>query len=246
MKKTILFAAAAAALAMLASSCKVIRYDGSTGTGNTVDEKGSIVKVDASKGVETKDFGTIGEFNTLVLNVPAEVRYTQGDYNLQMTSYPDVLDNIVVRYEDNCMIIEPKKGKRFNNVRKFDINLGYPGLESVVIHGAGDFKAETDMAGTDCSFAIYGAGEIDLGRLTASSVEIEVNGAGDVSIEDVECASLDVSINGAGDCSIAGHVSERASASIHGTGEIDLQDLRCDGSVSSSVSGLGVIRTPHK
>lgn len=162
----------------------------------------------------------IGDFRKLVINVPAEVKFTQ-----------DALQSCDIRYEkpedalkcrmscvDGKFVISPvKKNVKFKG--DVEVALSSAFLESIEINGACEFDAD--------------------GLLKTEKFEIEINGAGEVSLDNLDCNFLTIRINGAGEIEAAGR-ADNTEVVINGVGKADLKGLRI-ASFSQKVNGLGTI-----
>jgi len=82
-----------------------------------------------------------------------------------------------------------------------------------------------------------GAGDLEMGSLDTSSLELVINGAGQINLDELTADSLTVQISGTGTIDIRGQVSSQA-VTIDGAGNYEAGDLQTS-STTIDINGLG-------
>lgn len=260
MKNRFLLAAAMLSLPLLClNSCRMFKYHGdnslegvtldwdadtdweSEGAMDTIVVDGDVVSSDGDW--VTRDI-PVGEFNSLEVDMAADITYRVGDCALTVTTSENVLDNLNASVDGGKLVLAAKPGVKFRNIRKFQVVLSAPSLESIYIDGAANFRVKDDMTVKDFTLVVSGAGDFDLGRLKSRSVNLQMDGLGDIEVSDIDCSDLKLSLNGMGSIKVSGKAGS-ADASISGMGSIDMSDLRSD-DITNSVEGLGNIKMPKQ
>ena len=100
-----------------------------------------------------------------------------------------------------------------------------PGELNIEMKGAGSVSI-ADATLTSLNVEISGAGNCELGKVTATEdVEIEVNGAAELKAN-VFCQDLSVEINGAGEAVLSGQCRGTFSCEQHGASKVDTSNLK--------------------
>ncbi|MFW5662942.1 MAG: GIN domain-containing protein, partial [Bacteroidota bacterium] len=123
--------------------------------------------------------------------------------------------------------------KVLNNNGSADWTSDYLELDPVIIsNGSGDIELTGESDEQDIRSA--GSGDIDLRKMPANSVDIEVNGSGDVSVIAREYA--EVKINGSGDVSIDS-LSGILKVFINGSGDLYYSGSPAESHITTNGSG---------
>ena len=102
-------------------------------------------------------------------------------------------------------------------------SIAQAGSLEIDIAGAGEITVD-DLAVTDLSIELNGAGKCDIAKVTATGdIEIEVNGAGELNAN-VFCQELSVELNGAGNAVLSGEC-KKLRCEENGASKIDYSKL---------------------
>lgn len=176
----------------------------------------------------------------LVVEVPANVRFTQSDGPAGVTvrGPQEALDHLVVNngriafdrpsYDSDDLTIEVKAPKitdfSLNGSGKLDID-GYR-QDSIAVRINGEGEATVRGRATAAEVVISGSGDADLGELALDRAEVRISGSGHAKVAPKEQAKLDIS--GSGDIELIGH-PKKLETHVSGSGEINQDDSGSDG-----------------
>ncbi|WP_267548911.1 GIN domain-containing protein [Rhizobium rhizogenes] len=169
--------------------------------------------------------------NTMVVDLPASVRYQPGDKaEAVVTGDPALLDHVRIAGGRLSLDCDPGWGEA-----RVDVSLSGPVISNWKLLGSGDLTLSqinqpqlrvsikgsgsvaasgvADTVGLDIS----GSGAARLQELTAKSVQVDIRGSGDAQM--TAQADADVSISGSGNVELFGHPVLRRSQ-IRGSGRI--------------------------
>jgi hypothetical protein len=187
----------------------------------------------ASGPMTTRDFTWNGG-DSLELNAPADLEYTQGPTTkITVTGSKSVLDKLTIH--DGSIDLDGVWGDigpikivmTAPNITKFEAN----GSQSIAIldydqdqlklqiSGSGDVtaKGKANHAVLD----IAGSGDADLGGLTGNDVKVDISGSGDATIAPKQEA--DVQVSGSGDVHLMTHPPV-VHSQISGSGDVTQSD----------------------
>jgi Putative auto-transporter adhesin, head GIN domain len=178
----------------------------------------------------TRDFAWPGG-DTLVTDVPVEMRYTQapGPAKLTITGPEDALD--LVQVEDGHIRFE-RPVRRFGrltivmsapDVTRFDIN----GVDRLTIESYRQDRLDIEVSGgaevtamgetKTLALDVSGGGDAKLAGLKTDGARVDVSGSGDATIAPTDWAEIEVS--GAGDVTLATRPN-RLETDVSGAGEV--------------------------
>ena len=168
--------------------------------------------------------------DTLTLQVPADVIYTQGTPARLEVSGPSRSVELV-EVDDGTI----KFSRRVHNVGDLVIRLTAPDVERFEVRGASDLKVRNyDHERLEISIA--GAADISAqGR--ARDAEVHIAGAGEVNLAQLPTETVEVHISGVGETVAA--PSRRAEVHIAGAGDVRLTTRPPE--VESHIAGPGSI-----
>lgn len=224
---------AAVVLTVLASSCKLVS------TNENYVENGKRT-VRAGDNYTTRIFEGIGDFSSLRCSLACDIEYVQGPASLEVYTSGSIMEHILADVDEDG-ILDLRSDVKFTNVKKLNVRISSPVLESVEITGAASFTAGGGTGAEDFSIVVSGAGDVLVVNPCTGDLSLEINGAADATVEEVDCSSVKVSISGAADCTLSGRTGS-ASVTINGTADVDLRHLQTD-DLSTSISGPGRVRT---
>jgi hypothetical protein len=197
----------------------------------------------------TRDLAWTGG-DTLEIEVPAEVRYTQaaGPAKITISGPRRAVDDVEI---ENGHIRFDHGRSRNHHGSKLTIVMTAPNVSRFDIHGSSsleiaDYKQDRlriDVSGNaDVTAAgevnvmeldISGSGDADLGKLKAKGAEVDIAGSGEATIAPTEWAKVDVS--GSGDVTLLTH-PPKLESDISGSGSIHQEEGSASPSPSPSPS----------
>lgn len=197
----------------------------------------------------TRDLAWTGG-DTLEIEVPAEVRYTQaaGPAKITISGSRRAVEDVEI---ENGHIRFDHGRSRSHYGSKLTIVMTAPDITRFDIHGSSslaiaDYKQDRlriDVSGNaDVTAAgevnvmeldISGSGDADLGKLKAKGAEVDIAGSGEATIAPTEWAKVDVS--GSGDVTLLTH-PPKLESDISGSGSIHQEEGSSSASPSPSPS----------
>ena len=184
-------------------------------------------------GVRTEQNRAVGEFDGVLLAVPARVNVTVGE-STSLTIAGD--DNLVpdIRSEVDGSQLQLEIDGNIRPRVPLEVTITCPNLSELVILGSGDVTL-SGCRGDGLTLGILGSGSVaatgDTDRLAAS-----IRGSGDLRLAALSAREADLEIAGSGSMDVA--IRERLDYSISGSGSIL---YRGTPHVSGRVSGSGSI-----
>ncbi len=212
----------------------------------------------AGSGVIEAETRQISEFNSIVIEYPAEVTVRQGksesviieaDDNL-LPQLESEVRNGTLNFESN----ERDWRERVNPSHSVQLTITVVDLSQVSFPSAGKMLIE-NLETESLSISVSGAGDIELTDLNVDTLELNLSGAGNL-YADGSAENLQVRISGFGNFNGADLESQKVDVAISGAGSATVWaeselDARISGagsvtyygkpSVSKSISGVGSV-----
>jgi hypothetical protein len=183
-------------------------------------------------GKTTRDMTWSGG-DTLDVDIPADVQYTQGPETKLTVSGPQrAVDDLEI---DGGRLTYGHGGHRHMHFGGLKIVLTAPGVTHFGMSGSGDLtianykqdKIELRVSGNgdvtahgdvnDLTLEVSGSGDADLGGLKAKTADIEMSGSGDAKAAPTDSAK--VKISGSGDVTLLTH-PPRLETNVSGSGDL--------------------------
>lgn len=232
MKRTAIIAAVCA----LAASCNFVPKNIAAEITKEIRDELDMEVIEASNTYITKTY-ELDVFDRIECSFPCELIYTQGPQSVKLSVPDNVVDKITVEVNDGLLKVYATGNlRKVNDVKLFVSTMS---LKAFTANGAVDFETKGDFVAESFKILANGASEIDVERITAGTLTLDVNGAADADISNIDCVKLDVYIKGAGDCELSGRAKE-AFVSVSGAASVDVSDLYAE-VFNKSVKGAGVI-----
>lgn len=185
----------------------------------------------------------IGDFSQLEMDDIIDVKYTTGAPSMTIRARQKVIDNLIIRREDNKVIIgmKPDEGVHlFQGKIEVTVSCSSPKLEYLELNGTGDI----DLAGIQSDKLLImcnGVGDIDWTGGNVNTMSMVVSGLGDIDLQNVKAGDAFFTINGTGDISAEDFAAEMVKGEINGTGDIELERASI-GTIDMLISGTGDIK----
>lgn len=207
-----------------------------TVTNETVIIDGKVVpgNIVEGSGNAASEIRIPGEFDTLQLDISADINVTRGETTRCIVTADDnILPLILTESLDGVLRISAKSS--FASSRKIEITLQVPLLASAAINGSGRITL-TGMLQEVLTLAISGSGDISangkVNELTAT-----INGSGDVHAADLKAETVAVTVNGSGSATV--YAAASLVAEVNGSGTVKYSGT--PPSVHTAVRGSGGI-----
>jgi len=180
----------------------------------------------------------VNSFDSIRLDMPAELYVTQGDeYNVTIEADENFLNAIDVNSENNVLTAKYAKNLLFWNMWEPDnvkIHITSPKLNSIEISGAGVIKGQTPIVSDNLSIVISGTGEIDT-ELKVQNLNVRIQGFGDAKLNG-SAKNSNLFVSGAGDIDAYKLKSEQVKITISGAGDAK---VNAEKSLDVTISGAG-------
>ena len=243
--KRLIIGAAIMAATLCSTSCRFVtidqgKFDGENIIINTDADLGRKDVIKGSDNEVSRDFSSLGEIRTLIIDGSADVTIRQSENPVLSVELPANLEEYLwVDFNNGKCNIYLDRSHRYTNA-SFDIILGTSTLEKLSINGASDLEMGKMTLG-DLSVEINGAGEVDINHITCGDLSIEINGAGNIDAQNMDCKSIAAEINGAGEIDLGGKCVD-LDVRVSGTGSVDVTRMECTGKKNVHREGLVSIK----
>ncbi|GGC28468.1 hypothetical protein GCM10011371_15020 [Novosphingobium marinum] len=168
---------------------------------------------------------------TLVLSVPAELRFTRGEETKMIVEGPKEAVEALDWTDGKLSLTESMKNLRHG----LDITIVAPQIAGLELDAPGDVEL-ADLDQPALSIVSRGAVELD-GTGKVGKLYVRTEGAGDIDLADMRAGDATVRIDGVGDIDIA--ASGIVDASISGAGSISLHAR--PKTLKSTINGIGTV-----
>lgn len=171
-------------------------------------------RLEGSGDLETRHVD-LEDFNRIRLDGGMDLNIRFGNKaSAEITLDDNLMDNLIIEVQNGTLLIDFEESCDTDGDSRIDIVM--PGLERLVINGAGDIVI-SELKGKSFELKLDGACDLDMdGKV--GYFEIDLNGAGDINARRLEADEVDVHISGAGDVDVT--ATKKIDASISGVGRI--------------------------
>lgn len=194
-----------------------------------------------------------GEFNTIVLDLAADVTILKGDsFAILIHAQGNLLEKITTKVSGGTLRIDSKGCIETNE--RIKITAWLPELEEVEVSGSGNVMVPDTFQVKNLELGIKGSGDIT-GKFIAAKVVSDIAGSGDINLTgsankhvidimgsgnvnaiDFPCNASDVSVNGSGDVFV--YAIQNLDIAINGSGTVHYKGKP---QVNSNVNGSGKV-----
>lgn len=216
----------------------------------------------ATAAVKAAEEAVAKGFTGIEINGGFDVYYTEGKTpGIKLKGNSESIRHTIVKNENNVLSISAAKGmgNLTSDECDVDIYVTAPSLSDVAVKGSGDFISNGEINAKRFTVCVAGSGDIDLSKVTSSSMNVDVVGSGDVNVGYMTARSAEFSIAGSGDVDVKNIKADNVTASIAGSGDVnmervDIQNASCTiagsgdivlkgrvGKVDKSVAGSGTV-----
>ena len=207
--------------------------------------------------VETATY-QVSDFDTIVIDYPADITVVQGESgSVEIEAEDNLLVQLSADVESGTLRFENTErnwSDRVNPTKPVLVTITVVELNRVQFPTAGKMLIE-NLQTISLSVSVSGAGDVNLTDLDAGNLDFSLSGAGNINVEgraenlelsisgfgnfnggDLQSQAADVHISGAGSATV--WAEETLDASISGAGSIDYYG---DPSVNERISGVGSV-----
>jgi hypothetical protein len=215
---------------------------------------GKVIHGSGPEKSEQRNINTSG-LSGLDISAPVDAEiFLDGQSTVMLKGPSDAVACIRTQIKGSKLVVDVPEGTDLNVSRNIKMEIHMSALKSLEASGAGKIHVASTVQTDKFELDISGAGEIDIARLDATTLDAELSGASDLKIEagkvdnasydlsgsgnikalDVEHRQAKVDISGAADASL--HVTEMLDADISGAGSIRYKGQP---KIHQDVSGAG-------
>jgi hypothetical protein len=191
-------------------------------------------------GVVATQARQVVDFNSIVIDYPADITVTQGDAtSLSVQAEDNLLPQLATRVSGSTLYIEnsqPDWNRRVSPTKTVRIQITVKDLQQVDFPSAGTLQV-TNFQADRLEISISGAGTVTLSGLTAHNLTVNLSGAGTITAGGA-VENLDLDISGFGGFEGAGLVSQTAGVNISGAGSATVW---VKNNMSVNISGVGSV-----
>lgn len=127
------------------------------------------------------------------------------------------LEAIVVRVQDETLVIERKRSWRKVDLSAVTVTVGYQTLKALAIAGSGGAKTDA-LKSPNFDLAVSGSANVIIPAVTGDEFAVSLAGSGTVQVDALEVAGTSVNISGSGEVQLAGR-AEAQRLNIAGSGD---------------------------
>lgn len=171
-------------------------------------DKYKIVKGNGDVVTQTID---VRDFNKVFTDIPAEVKYTQGEsYSCSVTLDSNLFKYLKFRVVDGKLkLCFDEKYCIDMKYTKFVVEITAPTLTDVELAGSGNVDFVNDFEGDNLRLNITGSGNINMLKVLANdNVELKQSGSGDCVVNHIATPRMNIVSSGSGSTDVqAGEIS---------------------------------------
>jgi len=176
--------------------------------------------------------------DTLTVDLPADVTFTQGDETSVVVSGPQGLVERV-RLADGHLTFEDEgahsRSITFGSRNQLTVTITAPDVNRFVMEGAGDLILN-NLDRDALEIRLTGAGDVEAHGQTGS-LDLAMEGVGNADLADLVAQTAEVRSDGVGNSTV--HAVESANIVLSGIGDVDL--VQRPAHLTQDVSGIGSV-----
>jgi hypothetical protein len=188
------------------------------------------------KVTQTRD---VAPYTGLEVAGGVDVNVVPGDtQEVVVTGGEEVIDRVVTQVEDGVLRVSIKDHGIVIGPDPFDgvrVQVSAAALDTIRVQGSGDLQLGRIDADT-LTVEVEGAADLDAGG-TVDQLRLSIEGAGDADLGELEARTAVVHVEGAGDAEL--NVSDELDVVVEGAGDVT---YRGNPSVRQRVEGAGEVR----
>jgi hypothetical protein len=186
---------------------------------------------DGRHGEATRDLAWTGG-DTLEIDVPADVHYTQGP-DAKVTVSGPAREVALVELDGGRLTWRSSHHHSHWSFGALDVTITAPNVSRFELSGSGNLTI-ADYKQDKLEVRVSGNGDVDASGET-SALTLDVSGSGDADLSRLKAKSAEVDINGSGDAKLA--PADSAKVNISGSGDVTL--LTHPAQLETHISGSG-------
>lgn len=200
-------------------------------------------KFETDNSPETESVRTVSPFTKIRLDAVCDVYFTQGDsLGVVVRGRRNTIEKLKTEVSNGELLLKWTETDFSGSIlnRYADVYITAPTLESVAVHGSGDFKVMKRLDADALRVSLQGTGDIDMAGVVCESIDVSLAGTGDIGIKNLACKTSRVTLAGTGDIDINEIEVDNTELCLNGVGDIDMNFQNC-GSASCRLNGVGGI-----
>jgi hypothetical protein len=226
MKKTLFSFSVIALLLLTLASCKKSRVKGHGPIGDETRNVAAFTGIDIA----------------VPLDIEIVIDSNASGTSITLNGYKNLLSHIRSEVKNNMLYIKTEKRLKMSTDRDIRLTLTMPSLSYFKIAGSGDANIVGDIKTDKLELVISGAGDLQLGRIYANNLIVNLSGVGDLSFKGGNVSNAEYRVSGAGEIDADKLISDNVKASVSGVGDIAVNaaanlDARINGAGNISYTG---------
>lgn len=189
----------------------------------------------------------VGAFRTVRVDGPVDVRLQQaGSEGLSVRADDNLEPLVSTVVEGDTLVVGIKPGSSFSTKNELRVLVDFKQLQRVQVRGSGDVQLDR-LKAERLELDLSGSGDVDIGLLEVKDLMARLSGSGDLALAG-QAEQQDWELNGSGDVSAASLSGQRARARLSGSGDLRLGvtqelDARLSGSGDLTYSGRPTVKS---
>lgn len=178
-------------------------------------------------------------YQGLQISICGQTNYTIApQYNLELRSQRNILDEIVTKVENGALVIKWDKPLKIVNCEDVTVNISGPDLKFLHSSGANDIHVIGNVKHSDLDLSISGSGNIDFDQVEIlDQISAHISGSGNITIQSGGAVhETDLFLSGSGNLDFGRLPMENNTSTISGSGSIKVNVLK---SLKAFISGSG-------
>ncbi len=168
----------------------------------------------------SEEMRDVGNFTSISLNGSMDVSVSVGkETSVKVIADSDIIDYLETEVKNDRLVIDLEDNRSYRNIRKMQVIVTTPTLESARLSGSGDMDID-NVDADSFEFELRGSGDANLTDFDVEKLELSLAGSGDIE-GNGSCKDLDISLRGSGDISGKKMKCDTADVSLRGSGDIE-------------------------
>lgn len=162
-------------------------------------------------------------------------------FDVEVIADDNFFEHMDIDVRGENLRVQAKQGTDFGDVTELSVSVTLPALRHLDVSGASDVSVEYH-SNTERKVSIdaSGASNLDVRRLDAAELVLDLSGASDLSI-DGRTSSIEVDLSGASDLDLSGLETATANVDLSGASSMEFGEVD---SVTGDLSGASSLTLP--
>jgi hypothetical protein len=169
----------------------------------------------------SEEMRDVGSFTSVSLNGSMDVSVSVGkETSVKVIADSDIIEYLETEVKNGRLVIDLEDNRSYRNIKKMQVIVTTPTLESARLNGSGDMDVE-NVETDSFEFELRGSGDAILTDFEVDKLDLKLAGSGDIA-SDGSCKALDISLRGSGDIAGRKMKCDTADVSLRGSGDVEV------------------------